>query len=87
MDPNVFHPDDHEEIARCWGISVASGDPYNVSRGDSSGVQLLTVSETIQMEYRVRAADGSWRWHLAKARKITGDDGKIESWIGSLTDV
>ncbi len=38
-------------------------------------------------EYRIRVADGSYRWYLAKALPLRGEDGEIQRWIGTWTDI
>jgi two-component system sensor histidine kinase/response regulator len=34
-----------------------------------------------------RASDGSYRWHLARAVAVCADDGTIEKWFGTCTDI
>lgn len=38
-------------------------------------------------EYRVKMADGSYRWHIARAVPIKNDAGNIVEWIGTTTDI
>ena len=41
-----------------------------------------------QMEYRLRrAADGSYRWHLARATPMRNEKGQIIQWVGTATDI
>jgi PAS domain S-box-containing protein len=41
-----------------------------------------------EIECRLRcSAQGTHRWHLARAVPERGDDGKIVSWLGTFTDV
>lgn len=47
----------------------------------------LETGEPYEVEYRLRRADGVWRWHLGRARPIRGFDGTIERWIGTCTDI
>jgi PAS domain S-box-containing protein len=47
----------------------------------------LESGDVFEVEYRFRAADGSYRWHLGRAVPIRGTDGKIEFWIGTATDI
>lgn len=38
-------------------------------------------------EYRLRRADGVYRWHLVRALPLRGQDGKIARWFGAATDI
>ena len=40
-----------------------------------------------EAEFRIRGRGGLYRWHLARAAAIRGDDGRIIRWIGSNTDI
>ncbi len=37
--------------------------------------------------FPLRAADGSWRWFLSRAKPIRDEEGKILFWFGTNTDV
>lgn len=39
-----------------------------------------------QMEYRIRRADGVYRWHLGRSIPII-EDGRIVKWYGTATDI
>jgi PAS domain S-box-containing protein len=47
----------------------------------------IASGEPLTSEYRLRAADGSYRWHQGTARPLRDADGRIERWIGVSTDV
>ncbi|HZT91455.1 MAG TPA: ATP-binding protein [Gaiellaceae bacterium] len=47
----------------------------------------LADGTDFEVEYRFRAADGSYRWHLGRAVAIRSDDGEIDFWIGTATDI
>ena len=49
--------------------------------------QTLKSGETFEVEYRFRGADGRYRWHLGRAVSLRGDDGSIELWVGTATDI
>jgi PAS domain S-box-containing protein len=49
--------------------------------------QTLLDSSVFEVEYRFRAADGTFRWHLGRAVPISHDDGTIDFWIGTATDI
>ena len=38
-------------------------------------------------EYRMRAADGEYRWHIGRALPRKNDRGEIVEWIGAATDI
>ncbi|MEO5890369.1 MAG: chemotaxis protein CheB [Ferruginibacter sp.] len=48
----------------------------------------IKTREPYQMEFRLRVRQtDDYRWFLAKASPIKGDDGKIIKWFGSLTEI
>jgi PAS domain S-box-containing protein len=47
----------------------------------------LRSGETFEVEYRLRARDGSYRWHLGRAVSLHDETGRIELWIGTATDI
>ena len=40
-----------------------------------------------QAELRLRRGDGVYRWHIARALSVRGDDGQVRRWIGTNTDI
>jgi PAS domain S-box-containing protein len=41
-----------------------------------------------ETEYRLRrAADATWRWHLARALPVKDDAGRVLRWVGTCTDI
>jgi PAS domain S-box-containing protein len=47
----------------------------------------LATGEIFEHEYRLRAADGTYRWHLGRAVPMRRADGAIDFWIGTATDI
>ncbi|WP_254508916.1 PAS domain S-box protein [Anatilimnocola floriformis] len=49
--------------------------------------EILTTGVARQLEFRIRRADGEYRWHIA--RQIAGRDaeGNITQWYGTCTDI
>lgn len=43
--------------------------------------------ECPQLEYRIKHAQGSWRWHLCRLRPVRNAQRELLGWVGSLTDV
>src|SRR4051794_24774526 len=49
--------------------------------------QTLADGTVFEVEYRFRAADGTYRWHLGRAVPIRDEAGEIDFWIGTATDI
>lgn len=40
-----------------------------------------------ESEFRIRKADGSYRWHIVRASPLRADDGTLIGWVGTNTDI
>ncbi len=49
--------------------------------------QSLATGEPYQVEYRLRAASGEYRWTLGRALPLRNDTGEIVRWFGTCTDI
>jgi PAS domain S-box-containing protein len=49
--------------------------------------QSLKTGEPYEIEYRLRRADGIYRWTLGRAECIRNDKGEIIKWFGTCTDI
>ncbi len=47
----------------------------------------IQTGEPYNLEYRLKAADGSYRWHVARAMPLRDENKQVQLWIGSCTDV
>ncbi len=47
----------------------------------------LASGDIYEAEFRIRRADGAYRWHIARAVPQRDDDGAIVQWIGTNTDI
>ncbi|GAA0305310.1 hypothetical protein GCM10009087_14010 [Sphingomonas oligophenolica] len=47
----------------------------------------LETGEPYQIEYRLRRADGAYRWTLGRALPLRDEWGKIIRWFGTCTDI
>jgi PAS domain S-box-containing protein len=47
----------------------------------------LAKGTAYEIEFRIRRADGAYRWHLARALPIRAADGSVLRWIGTNTDI
>ncbi|HEV7134418.1 MAG TPA: ATP-binding protein [Gaiellaceae bacterium] len=67
-----------------WHLVVHPDDlPAVVGRREAT----LRSGETFEVEYRFRAFDGTYRWHLGRAVPIRDEAGRIEFWVGTATDI
>ena len=67
-----------------WAGMVHPDDaPSSIERWSAA----LASGENYENEFRLRRADGEYRWHLARAVPIMGDNGKPTRWIGTNTDI
>lgn len=47
----------------------------------------LSTGEPYKAEFRLRGADGTYRWHLARALAQRDESGAVVRWFGTNTDV
>lgn len=43
--------------------------------------------KTYENEFRLRAKDGAYRWHVARARPIFNEVNEVKKWYGTNTDI
>lgn len=49
--------------------------------------QAFTSGEPYETEYRLKRADGIYRWHLGRATPFKNESDKILKWFGTCTDI
>src|ERR1035437_5774661 len=47
----------------------------------------IATCEPFEMEFRLRGADGRFRWFLTRATPLRNDDGCVARWFGTNTDI
>lgn len=47
----------------------------------------VSAAQPFETEYRLRRADGEYRWHLARALPTRDADGNVVRWFGTSTDI
>jgi PAS domain S-box-containing protein len=76
---------DHDTLAGAgWRVIVHPADLPVVSQ---RWADALASGEPYETEFRLRRADGVYRWHLVRARPIRDAAGQITQWIGTNTDI
>jgi len=61
--------------------------PDDVEGADRAWAGALSSGAHYETEFRIRRADGAYRWFLVRAEPIRGPDGAVVRWIGTNTDI
>lgn len=62
--------------------------PNDLKKTLDTWIHSLKTGDIYEAEFRLRrAADETYRWHLARALPISNEKGKIIKWFGSNTDI
>jgi len=61
--------------------------PDDIAAASANWSAALAAGETYETEFRLRRADGGYRWHIARAVPIRGSAGEVVRWIGTNTDI
>lgn len=69
-----------EAAATPWSSTIHPEERDELLRKLASGAPF-------ELELRIRAADGRHRWHLARTAPIRDESGRVESWVGTATDI
>lgn len=74
------------EASRDWGWSqVLHPDDY--ARSLAVWQHSLDTGQTCQIEYRLRCADGTYRWFLGQALPQRDAQGQVVKWYGISTEI
>ncbi len=61
--------------------------PDDVGRAEHAWKHAVATGTEFDCEYRVRRHDGAFRWHVVRAVPLRNEDGDIDLWIGTATDI
>ena len=67
-----------------WSVIVHPEDFHTIRK---SWIRSSQTGEKFDIETRLRDADGTYRWFLAKARPLRDERGKIIKWYGTNTNI
>jgi PAS domain S-box-containing protein len=62
-------------------------EPEGLERVVPAWAESLKTGRPYQIEYRLRRADGEFRWHLGRALPVRDGRGEIVRWFGTNTDI
>lgn len=83
-------------VAQYFGLSAERilGDgwrnlihPDDLPKAIERWVHSLSTGDPYQVEFRLRRADGLYRWYIGRALPQLDDDGKVVHWFGTNTDI
>jgi PAS domain S-box-containing protein len=77
LDPGAPSDADWRQVTHPDDVAVAT------AKRETS----FSTGASFEAEYRFRAADGTYRWHLGRAVPVRDEDGKIDHWVGTATDI
>lgn len=60
--------------------------PEDLQRIEPDWAASLDSAQAFEAEYRIRFADGIYRWHLARAVPMI-EDGRVSFWLGTNTNI
>jgi PAS domain S-box-containing protein len=66
---------------------MAALHPKDAKSAEEAMPRLVRKGQSFELEYRLRAADGTYRWFLARTRPIRDSYGRIIKWFGSSTEI
>jgi PAS domain S-box-containing protein len=61
--------------------------PSDVDNVVQKWTQSLATGEQYDVNFRLRRADGAYRWHLGRAIALRDEHGRITAWFGSNIDI
>ena len=76
--------DGAEPLGRGWLAAVHPDDQEMVARAWD---RAIAEEEAFEPEFRLRRADGAWRWMSGRASPLRDEDGGVRRWFGSASDV
>lgn len=66
---------------------MAAIHPEDVPRMQASWARSVASDEPLDVDYRVRLADGSYRWFRSRAAARRDENGQIIRWYGTAEDI
>jgi len=75
----------HEQMKGTGWTVIVHPDDLNMCA--EKWKNALRTGDPYDVEYRLRAKDGSYRWFLGRANPIRNAEGEIIKWFGTCTDI
>jgi PAS domain S-box-containing protein len=71
-------------IGRGW-LDIVHHD--DAERATTSWQRSIETSEPYEVEFRLRCADGAYRWQLVRANPVFAPNGCVSRWFGCTVDI
>jgi PAS domain S-box-containing protein len=81
---DYFGVPEDQVLGSAWQAAV---HPDDVEACRERWAHSLRTGDEYEFQFRLRRADGVYRWHLARALALRGADGRIGKWFGTNTDM
>jgi len=66
---------------------LASIHPDDMPQAGRAYTDAIAGGQSLELEYRVRGADGRYRWFLVRQLPVRDADGSIRAWYGAAIDI
>ncbi len=73
-----------EFVQRGWPSFIHPDDVNQALSGQRAAVEAGTPS---RIEFRLRRADGEYRWHLSRVHPLRDASGAVSKWLGTNLDI
>lgn len=73
-----------ESKAEGW---VAALHPEDRERGREAWRRSVATGTRYEIEYRFHSKEGPYRWYIGRALPVRNEQGEIERWFGTCTDI
>jgi PAS domain S-box-containing protein len=76
-----------EGVRALAGIWLDTVHPDDQAAAAAAWAACLADRRPYESRFRLRRADGAWRWHLARAMAVNDADGRFHHWVGVVIEV
>lgn len=73
-----------QSLGQGW---ISAIHPDDVAETMLRWEKAAALNQSFEAEYRIRTADGTYRWQLARAVRHKSGDGQSDQWFGTCTDI
>jgi len=75
----------YEQFQGMGGVDVLH--PDDRARAVLAWTTAVAERSRYEIEYRLRTADGTYRWSMARAVPVLDTDGSVREWVGMIRDI